>query len=579
MRIIVLRTFFLSLLAVLTVNLFFCQVINGQYYLSLSEQNRIRVLPIPALRGRIFDRHGVALAENKPSFDVSVVPEDFDRNKAGLLSDILRLEKKKVLEALSDATQPPFSPVPVKRDAGMEEVFRLEERRPEMDGVHVEIRGKRHYPLGTAAGHLTGYIGLITEGEYRTGDRTRFLLTDFIGRSGIEGAYDQELRGWHGGKQIEVNSRGRVLRTLSERQPVFGKDIYLTVDSHFELALSDLIKDKRAVIGVMDLATDEILALVSTPGYNPNAFVTPSRLKERMKYLTSSDRPMINQAVEAGFPLGSVFKLVVALGALEEGIITSSSTVTCHGHYQLKGGKRAFKCWREGGHGIMDLTSAIEQSCNVYFYDVGKRLGVERMARYARELGLGDTWDAELGRMFPGLIPDEAWKKKNVGEKWYQGETISFAIGQSYLLVSPLQVLRLVATIASGGVVAEPHLVKDESRESPGDEGSKKKRAKIDPAHLETVREAMREVVRSSAGTGQLARVDGIQIAGKTGTAQDPPDEAHSWFAGFAPFEHPEIAVVVFVEHGGSGGQVSGPMAKSVFEIWKAWYFEEGRHV
>ncbi|MBI4430488.1 MAG: penicillin-binding protein 2 [Candidatus Omnitrophica bacterium] len=568
-RLTFLRSVFLLLLCVLAVNLFFCQVINGQYYLTLSEQNRIRLIPLPALRGQVLDSAGRVLTGNRPSYDVSIVYQDFDRNQIDLLAKILNLRKSDIKSVVDKAKASPFSPVLLEADAGMEEIFQLEELNPEIKGVYMDIHGRRNYPWREAAGHITGYIGLISRKEYENGDRVRFLFSDYIGRSGIEKAFDEHLRGYHGGRQIEVNSRGQVLKTMSERRPTKGHDIYLTIDAELQSALYELIKDKRAVVGIMDLKKDAVLALVTAPSFDPNAFVMPSRAGERVGYLSSSGKPMVNQAIQGGFPLGSIFKLVVALGALEEKIITPGTTFHCDGTFTLKPGQRPFKCWNPAGHGTMNLNQAVMQSCNIFFYECGKRLGVERIASYARQLGLGSTWDLELGTMFPGIVPDQQWKLDRIGDRWYQGETISLAIGQSYLLVSPLQILRLVATIANDGRVAEPHMV-DYERSGLHETARKKNMAHINAAHFRELKAAMREAIESSRGTGRLARMEGLSVAGKTSTAQAPTGEGHSWFAGFAPFEAPEVAIVAFIEHGGSGGLAAAPLAREALEIWQS---------
>ncbi len=567
-RLVFLRSVFLLLLGVLAVNLFFCQVIHGQYYLTLSEQNRIRLIPLPALRGQIFDASGNILAGNRPSYDISLVYQDFDRNQMDLITKILNIKKDSVQKALERAKLAPFSPVLLESDAAMEEIFRLEERGPEIKGVYIDIHGRRDYPLREAAGHLTGYLGLISQEEYDQGDRTRFLFSDYKGRSGIERVFDDVLRGYHGGQQIEVNSRGKALKTMSERRPLKGKDVYLTIQGELQKAIYEMIKDKRAVVGMMDLKNDAVIALVSTPSFDPNAFVTPSRTDERTGYLKSTEKPMINLATYGGFPLGSIFKLVVALGSLQEGVITPQTNFHCDGTFTLKAGQRPFHCWNAAGHGSVNLNTAIMQSCNIFFFESGKRLGVDKIAFYARELGLGSAWDLELGGMFPGLVPDPQWKLENIGDRWYQGETISFAIGQSYLLVSPLQVLRLVATIAKEGDVAEPHIV---DYERTGSSAPKKHRkAKIDQIYFKTLKAAMKDVVQSPHGTGRLARLEDLSIAGKTSTAQAPTGESHSWFTGFAPYESPEVAIVVFVEHGGSGGMAAAPLARDALQIWQS---------
>ncbi|MBN1687639.1 MAG: penicillin-binding protein 2, partial [Candidatus Omnitrophica bacterium] len=354
----------------------------------------------------------------------------------------------------------------------------------------------------------------------------------------------------------------QLIRVIQEKVPEPGEDLTTTLDLEFQSKIAELIKGQRAAVAVLDLETEGLLALASSPSYDPNVFVAPGQDKERLSLLYDKTYPMLDRGVSSAYPPGSVFKLVTALAALETGKITPFTRFYCPGWFQLKKGGRKFHCWNESGHGSINLYEAIERSCNVYFYNLGARLSPDEIARYARMLGLGEEMRLEVSNISPGLIPDIAWKKERYHEKWYQGETLSFAIGQSYVLTSPVQILRLVSIIAKGGLKVDPRLILDDEK------SVDPKRVAIKPENLEVIRRAMLEVVQSQYGTGQLARVDFDKLAGKTGTAQAPPKKAHSWMTGFFPYDKPEIAFVVFVEHGGSGGITSARIVKSMLEIW-----------
>ena len=565
MRSIIIRFVIYGGLFILSLGLFHSQVLEGGRYRTLSEQNRIRLIPIEAPRGRVFDRDGRLLATNRPSYDLIATPEDVDAGVFPVLAKLLNIPEKELRKRMSAPREYPFAPAIIEEDISRELVFKVEERRAELPGVDIRVAFLRYYPYEETASHLIGYIGKINPEEYRKfDDRERFGMNSMVGRAGIEKIYDYDLRGVRGGRQIEVNARGQLVRVLSQRDPEPGKDLTLTVDLDLQSKVMALIKGKHAAIALMDLKTQGMLVMASAPGFNPNAFVMPGKGAERMGFLRAADSPLLDRGVGSAYPPGSVFKLVTALAGLETGKITPHTRFTCNGGFRLNGKGRRFKCWYTKGHGNLNLYQALERSCNVYFYNVGSRLSPDDIAKYARIFGLGEPLPIEVTGMDSGLVPDSSWKQKKFREKWYQGETLSFAIGQSYLLVSPLQMLRLVAIIAEEGQVMEPHILKNYERvNDPSAQVSIKKE------HLQAIQRAMLQVVQSDYGTGQLARVDFLKLAAKTGTAQAPPKEAHSWMAGFFPFDKPEIAFVVFVEHGGSGGITSGRLMKSLLEQWK----------
>lgn len=562
MRTAIVRGIVYSSLVVLGLGLFQVQVIQGGNFRRQSEQNRIRLIPVEAPRGRVFDSKGKLLATNRPSYDIVATPEDVTPEVFPRLAKLLKLTEKDIRKQMSARREYPFAPAVIMGDVTRDLAFQIEERKPELPGVFVQISFRRFYPYEQTASHIIGFIGKIGETEYKNADRARFGMNSLVGRSGIEKIYDDRLRGWRGGKQIEVNAKGQLIRILSEKPPQPGEDIRLTLDLEFQKKIMESIKDKHAAVAVMDLETEALLAMASTPAFDPNVFVSPSRAKERMAFLKNPQAPLLDRGLSSAYPPGSVFKLVTALAALETGKITPETRFYCNRTFRLKTDSRAYHCWYEKGHGSLNLYEALERSCNVYFYNLGSRLTPEDIARYAHEFGLGEKMHFEMTGIAQGLVPDSAWKQKRLRQPWYQGETLSFAIGQSYLLVSPIQVLRLTATIAKDGLRVEPRLLQD-------DPIVQHPKTAIRAQNLNAIKRGMLKVVESEYGTGQLARVDFGKIAAKTGTAQVPPKKAHGWMTGYFPYDKPKIAFVVFVEHGGSGGISGAYVAKSMLQAWR----------
>lgn len=569
LRYLLFRSLVYSGLFLLTLAFFRTQVLEGRRYRKLSEQNRIRLIPLEARRGRIFDAKGRLLATNRPSYDVVATPEDVTPEVFPMLAKILGISEATVRERMSAPREYPFAPAVIEEDVSREVAFQIEERRYELPGVKVRVSFLRYYPYGMTASHIVGYLGKINRDEYERLDRKRYGMNSWVGRFGIEKIFDEKLRGFRGGRQIEVNARGQFVRLISEKVPVPGEDLQLTLDLELQERIMERIKGKRAAVAILDLHSEGLLILASSPAFDPNVFVMPGHSRERLQFLRDREAPLLDRGVSSAYPPGSVFKLVTALAGLETGKISPHTRFHCNGEFRLRPGTRPFHCWRKEGHGTINLYEAIERSCNVYFYNVAARLSPDEIAHYARELGLGKTMELEVSRLTPGLVPDTAWKKEKYGEKWYQGETLSFAIGQSYLQVSPLQILRLTAIIARDGEDVRPHLVLETSKRP---RHQQRRKIAIHKENLKVIQQAMLQVVQSPYGTGQLARVDFGRMAGKSGTAQAPPKEPHSWMTGFFPYKDPEIAFVVFVEHGGSGGITSARIVKDMLQIWRAIY-------
>lgn len=549
-------------LIILGLGLFQLQVLEGPYYRTLSEKNRIRLIPTEAPRGRVFGRNGKLLATNRSSYDVVAIPEDMTRDGRVMLSKMLDIPQKEILKRLRDRREYPFAPAIIQKDISRELAFKIEERRPELPGVAIRVSGTRFYPYEETASHIIGYIGKINRDEYLSKDRKQFGMRSSIGRSGIERTLDDRLRGWRGGKQIEVNSRGQLIRVLSEKKPEPGEDIYTTIDLEFQKRVMEQIEGKHASVALIDLETDGLIVMASSPGFDPNIFVSPSESDKRMKVLRDPEAPLLDRGLHAAYPPGSVFKLVTALSALEAGKITPGTRFMCRGHFRLNSRSRKFHCWNKRGHGNLNLKEAIERSCNVYFFNLGKILSPEQIAKTAKKFGFAEALGIEIEQRTPGLIPDSKWKKERYKENWYGGETLNMAIGQGYVLTSPLQILKMTAIIAKDGGDVFPHLLKENDRPV------SKKRIDIPKEYFAVLKAGMFDVVESDLGTGQLARVDFMRVGGKTGTAQATGD-SHSWMSGFFPFQNPKIAFVVFVEHGGPGGITGAKLVKEILKIWQ----------
>jgi penicillin-binding protein 2 len=559
MRFRVLETILFSLLLLLLSALFFVQVIQGSYFRQRSERNRIRPVPIKASRGIISDRWGVVLAASRPGINISVVPRDFLPTQRALLARLLGMPESDIASKLVNIPKYSSSPVLIKQDVAKEVAYQVEERQPELAGVLVQLEPLRYYPHHAISSHVVGYIGRLNKEEYEALRDQGWMQDAWIGRAGVEKMYDELLRGKDGGRQIEVNARGQQVQVLSELDPEPGHDLQLTVDQYLQEVGWNALGTRSGTICLIDLENWEVICLVSKPGYDSNFFVDPDKSAERLALIRNKQRPFLNRGVSSSFPPGSVFKLILATAGLELGKINPTTTFFCSG--SLIPGKKIFQCWNKEGHGYLNLYQAIERSCNVYFFNVGRLVGASNIAKYARLYGLGQKVDLELPDVASGLVPDPEWKAKNFKDQsWYMGETYNFSIGQGYLLVTPLQMARVVGCIAKNGEIADFTILKNHQKI--------KKNVQLKPSTIQTLKQAMLKVVQSDRGTGQYARVDFFKVAAKTGTAQNPPGKSHAWFTGFFPYDKPEVAIVVFIEHGGSGGLNAAPIAKEMITAW-----------
>ncbi len=576
--------------ALVVARLWYLQLHEGEQMRVESDENRIRLVQVPAARGVVYDRYGEILIDNRASFDIVFVPEDARdrrqtlRSLAGYLGDE---ETALVQAARAPAKQrQPYQGIVLRRDVDWSGVVALETHQLDLPGVSLEVGPRRYYPYGPLAAHLLGYVGEVSKHELKDGT-TGYRLGDLLGKAGLEKAFDAELRGVAGGQQVEVDALGRRVRVLHEDPDISGYTFTLTLDRDLQETAEDALGEHDGAIVVLDPRSGEILAMVSHPAYDPNVFARGLRGGEWRALLEHPKRPLNNRAVQGQYPPGSTFKVAVAAAAIEEG--RGGVGVSCGGGMPF--GNHYFRCWKKGGHGPVNLHRGVVESCDVFFYTVGRSLGIDRIAAYARRLGLGLPTGIALEHEKAGIIPDSEWKQRRFKQPWYEGETLSVAIGQGYVTATPLQMAHLAATVANGGTRYRPFYVK--RVEAP--DGSVRREAEpevlseagLKKGTIARVRAAMRDVVMSESGTGKKAQIAGVAVAGKTGTAQvvklgadrDRSNKGaletrdHAWFIAFAPVEAPEIAVACIVEHaGGGGGAVAAPVVQQVLDR----YFTRG---
>lgn len=552
-----------SCLVLLLTGLVYVQVVKNRRYKVMSEENRLKVIPLMAPRGCIYDRGGNALVKDVLSFNVSVIYSRVSEVKSLVesLSSILDVPEDKMTENINKARKRPYSPVCVASNVGIEKAIHLEEIEMNQPGVLLEVASKREYMNGKSASNILGYLGSINRSEFERLKPYGYRIDDLVGRDGVEKQYDDYLRGKHGGKQVEVDYRGRRAMTLGYKEPIPGEDVRLTIDQDLQKFCDSLLEGKRGAILVMDPVSGAVLASSSAPSYDPDVFIDAKKREAVNDVLTDREYPLLNRAISGAYPPGSVFKIIVAIAALEEAVITPGTMLSCNGSLTL--GKRTFHCWRKNGHGEQVLKEAIKNSCNVYFWRVALLLGVDRMADHAGRFGVGSKTGIDLPGEVAGTLPTRSWKEKHFNEKWYKGETLNYAVGQGYLTCSPIQMARIIAVFANRGYLVKPYVV-----DAVGDisvSSVERVGLNISPESLETVREGLRKVVNDPRGTGMKARLDNVVVSGKTGTAQTSKGKDHGWFVGFAPFDDAKLVVVVFDEYGGKGGYYAAETAGKVF--------------
>lgn len=578
---VILALAFLTLIS----RLVFLQIIQGERYTFLSENNRIRIKRVPGTRGMIFDRQGQLLVDSRPSFDLIFVPEDSESPETTLrlLARYLQRDESELLKTFEEnKSRAAFDELVIGRDIDWSAVVAVETHQLDLPGVSLRARPRRSYADGPMAAHVLGYLGEINQRQLKILKEQGYVIGDEIGQYGLERRWEELLRGQSGGQQVEVDALGRRVRVLHEVSDVPGYTVHLTLDRQLQETAYEALKGKQGTIVALDVRNGAILALASTPAFDPNAFARGIKSEEWSGLIKDQLRPLSNRAIQGQYPPGSTFKIIMSIAGLEEGVIQPESSIQDPGFYTF--GNRSFRDWKKGGHGSVNLHKAIVESCDTYFYQLGPKLGVDRIAKWARAFGLGEKTGVVLDDEKAGTIPDTEWKRKRFRQPWFPGETVSVAIGQGYVTVTPLQLANMMAAVANGGKLYRPYLVsKVESVDGATvrEYGPELIRTiELKPDTLKRVHEALADVVNGAGGTGGAARSQIVQIAGKTGTAQVVEmkggyvkteqlayfNRDHAWFVSYAPVDDPQIAIAVLVEHGGHGGDAAAPMAKKVFE-------------
>ncbi len=550
--------------AVVALNVGRLQILQGPMYQRLAEQNHLRLLPSSAPRGRILDRTGLVLADNRPALNVVIVPQETAQLETtfSALARLLNRPAERLAQIYQAGRTLPFAPVMVAGDIPRDTALIIEERRQQLPGVFIQPQALRLYPEGAATAHVVGYIGDITAEELASLEEYGYQPRDRVGKTGIERQFDAYLRGEPGGTMVEVDHRGRFVRMRGVREPLPGQDVQLTINAWLQRQAARLLGQMRGACVVLDPRNGEVLALVSAPAFDPNVLLQSDSAAKRA-ILTGADSPMLQRASGAAFTPGSIFKIITATAALEQQRVTPLTTILCHGALAL--GTQAMKCWKQDGHGPEDMQQALAHSCNVYFGQAGLWTGPDALHVWALQYGLGRLTGIELPGEAAGSVPSPSWW---VGH-WYAGDTAHLAIGQGGLLVTPLQMAVMTAAVANGGWVVRPHLVRAVGGVAMASPSAR--HVTLHPETLAVINAGLRAVVEWSDGTGHRVFSPRIRIAGKTGTAQTQiAGSPHGWFVGYAPVDDPQLVVVVLAEHGGSGGERPSEIARQLFEAWAA---------
>jgi len=573
------------LLSGLIGRMYYLQVIDAERYRTLAEENRINLRLLAPPRGRLFDRFGIPIAENRQNYQVLLISEDTPDIEATLdtINEILPLTPKDRRRIRRDVSRNrKFVPVTVRSNLNWNDVARIEVNAPDLPGIMIDVGQSRYYPYGVDIAHVLGYVGTVSQKEL-TKDPLLELPDFKIGKAGVEKVHDLELRGIGGNSQVEVNAFGRVIRELSRQEGLPGSEISLTIDMELQRMVNRRMGEESSAVVVMDAHSGEVLSMTSTPAYDPNAFNRGLSVDEWQALVKNPKYPLSNKAISGQYSPGSTFKMVVLMAALEKGVINPNSKIFCTGVTKL--GNSEFHCWKKHGHGNLDAKGAITQSCDIYFYEIARRTGIDRIAAMANRFGLGQSNGFELPGERSGHIPTRKWKRKAMNAGWHEGETLISGIGQGYVLTTPLQLAVMTARMVNGGIAITPKITRRVAGSDDQPNPAPPPNLNIPAAHLSLVRQAMADVVNSAYGTAYSKRIMEPEFAmgGKTGTVQvrritkaereagvkknkDLPwkQRDHAIFVGFAPISAPKYVISVVVEHGGSGSSVAAPIARDI---------------
>lgn len=580
-RLFILRLGLLLVVVLLGLRLWHLQIREGPYYRDLSENNRTRLVLLEPARGLIYDRHGVLLANNVPSFSLYVTLEDVKDREVLIqqLTDLLGLDPTIVRKKMT-AKGSKLLPRKIKDHMTLRDATLVESHRLDMPGVMIQVESQRNYPGGMTAAHLLGYVGEISADQLEKPEFIDLHQGSIVGQYGVEKSYDRHVRGVAGQKSVEVDALGHEKKASVVEKPQAGNDLYLTIDVRLQKVAEELLGQEQGAIVALDPTSGDILAMASRPGFDPNVLSRELTAKQWVEIVQDEGRPLNNRASQGQYPPGSTFKIPMAVAALETKTVSPSSTVYCNGGYQF--GKRLYHDWKASGHGYVNLHNALVHSCDVYFYTIGQRMGIDLMAEFGKDFGLGKATGVELPSERSGIMPSPAWKQQTKKEQWLPGETISAAIGQGYVTVTPLQMASLVGTVANDGINYRPRLVSAVMDRTSGNlqelPAVPRGKMNVKPETFRIIKDALADVV--AKGTATKAKSSMVTIGGKTGTAQvaalrTGPEENipkkfrdHAWFVAFAPVESPKIAVAVLAEHMGHGGAAAAPLAKEVIETY-----------
>ncbi len=578
----------LAAFVVIFIRLIYLQVIRGDEFRRLSLNNSIRLQNIDPPRGRLYDRNSNLLVDNRPSFDVRITLKDAEPIAATLakLSPHIKIPADTLMSKIrqTDGVSA-YQPLLLRQDIGRDTLAAIEVNKFDLPGISVNVNLRRHYIYEHSAAHLIGYLSEINSEELNSGAYPDCRSGDLIGKFGAEKVYENHLRGKRGGRQVEVNADGLVVRVLKTVDAEPGHNVYLTIDKALQRRSEALLDGVVGAAVAIEPGSGRILALASSPTFDQNSFVGGITHQKWDSLISNPFRPMSNRAIQGEYAPGSAYKIITALAGLEEGVIDTKTTFFCPGHYRF--GNRVYRCWKKGGHGSVDIIKAVEESCDVFFYQVGQRLGVDRLAWYAKAAGLGSPTGIFLDQEARGLIPTAAWKKRRMGVPWQEGETLSIAIGQGFNLVTPIQMAVLAAAVANGGSRYQPMILNSIQR-ADGQILLERKpkligKLPVSRSTLDLVKLGLWRVVNGENGTARGSRLEDIDMSGKTGTSQiisrkeddSLPDEdvpihlrAHAWFVAFAPSEKPSIAVAVVVEHGEHGSGAAAPIAREMIKTY-----------
>lgn len=555
-RIKLVFVFFCIWLFVIGAKLWYMQVLEQGKFQKLSTRNRTRIVRLPSGRGKIYDREGRILADNKAATQLIVMADNIENieDVQNKISGVIDLSPEYILKKIKENLYRPFIPAVLASNMSEETLVSIAEAKWQFPGIiDIQIVPIRDYVLKDIAAHLIGYVSQVGKGDLEDG----YILGDIIGRTGIEEFYDKDLQGENGYKEMQVDYKGSIDKVLGVVPPETGNSIYLNIDLDLQEELFNAMENKRGAGVVINAQTGEVLALISIPSFDPNLLISPVKQSVLEDVFMNKEHPLINRAISGLYPPGSIFKIIVALAALEQNSVTNETLFYCDGVFSL--GNTNFRCWKKEGHGWMDLSNALKRSCNIYFYQTGLKCGPKSIVQMAERFGLGKRTGIDLPGEKTGALGDEDLKRN----KWYAGDTVNLSIGHGKILVTPMQMAVMIAAIGNGGILYKPELFSGAESEGSVIE--------INEELVNLVKQGLFRVVNESSGTGHTAFIEGVDAAGKTGTVELKEDKKNSnicWFAGFAPYKDPEIAVVVVIEEGDSGGRTAAPVAKRVLKKW-----------